>query len=189
MRAGPRAVALALWGCVIVGGAYVAILDRGLLRGGLRSIAAASPVGAATVYLVIACLRGFTLVPATLLIVAGLPFFDPSLLFVLTMVGIVVSATNIYWFSQSLALDEYFERRHPAQVAQLRRALERYELPVIVGWAFLPFAPTDVIGYVCGSLRINFGKYLLGIVLGEGVICALYIFLGMNAVRWLALVG
>jgi uncharacterized membrane protein YdjX (TVP38/TMEM64 family) len=71
-------------------------------------------------------------------------------------------------------------------VARVRRMLQRHELPIIIGWSFLPFAPTDLICYVCGILRVNFVKFIAGVCLGEGAICGLYIYLGDWALRWLA---
>ena len=38
--------------------------------------------------------------------------------------------------------------------------------------------PTDLICYVCGSLRINYKKFLIGVLIGEGTVYAIYIFLG-----------
>ena len=32
--------------------------------------------------------------------------------------------------------------------------------------------------YVCGSLKINFKKFLFGVIIGEGTVYAIYIFLG-----------
>jgi uncharacterized membrane protein YdjX (TVP38/TMEM64 family) len=180
-----RAAILLLWGCAIAGGLYLVVFRPELLQGELRATAATSLVVAGAVYLLLGCVRGFTLVPATVLVVAGIPFFPPTLLFLLTLGGILVSASSIYWFSDTLRIGERVGRKHQARVDQLKSALTQYELPVIIGWAFFPLVPTDVIGYVCGSLRINFAKYLLGVAIGEGVICWLYIFLGAHAMRWL----
>ena len=49
-----------------------------------------------------------------------------------------------------------------------------------------PLVPTDVICYVCGILRVRFWKFLIGVTLGEGAICALYIYGGDQLLRWLA---
>ena len=59
----------------------------------------------------------------------------------------------------------------------MRAALRRYQLPIIVFWSFFPLLPTDLICYVCGALKIDFKKTLLGVAMGEGAICAIYIFL------------
>ena len=71
-------------------------------------------------------------------------------------------------------------------MARLTALLERYEMPVIIGWSFFPLVPTDVICYVCGILRVRFWKFLIGVTLGEGAICALYIYGGDQLLRWLA---
>ena len=55
----------------------------------------------------------------------------------------------------------------------------------MIGWSFFPLAPTDLICYVCGSLGVGVRKMLLGILIGEGTICALYIFLGRQLLSFL----
>ena len=37
--------------------------------------------------------------------------------------------------------------------------------------------------YVCGSLKINFKKFLFGVMIGEGTVYAIYIFLGDCVLR------
>jgi uncharacterized membrane protein YdjX (TVP38/TMEM64 family) len=48
----------------------------------------------------------------------------------------------------------------------------------VAAWSFLPVAPTDLICYVCGAMKISFGRFMAGVMLGEGAICATYIFAG-----------
>ena len=129
-------------------------------------------------YLALGCIRGFTLVPATYLVLAGMLVLPPVPLFLLTVAGIIVSSTAVYYFAEAMRLDELFERRHRRQVARLRGLLERRELPIVIAWSFFPFAPTDLVCYVCGALHVDLKKCLLGVVIGEGAICAVYIFLG-----------
>jgi uncharacterized membrane protein YdjX (TVP38/TMEM64 family) len=174
---------VALWLVTVAGALYIVFFDRGLVQSELRSATSTSMLAGAAVYLFFGSIRGFTLVPSTALIVVAIPFFPPGPLFVFTMVGILVSAASIYWFSEALHVEQLVTRRHQRQIDRLKSLLERYELPVIVGWSFFPFVPTDVICYVCGLLRVNFAKYLLGVGIGEGVICALYIFVGDYAAR------
>jgi membrane protein YqaA with SNARE-associated domain len=52
-------------------------------------------------------------------------------------------------------------------------------------WSFFPFAPTDLVCYVCGTLKIDVKKCLFGVTLGEGAICAVYVAAGGQALRWL----
>ena len=131
---------------------------------------------AVAVYLLLGSVRGISLVPATYLVLAGIGFFPPTELWVLTLIGIAVSSARLYWFAETLGLGDAIERRHPAQLARLRAALQRHEFSVIVVWSFLPIAPTDVICYVCGALRLRFARFLTAVVIGEGAVCALYIY-------------
>jgi uncharacterized membrane protein YdjX (TVP38/TMEM64 family) len=182
-----RRLLVALWIATIALALYVLAFHRELVQTQLQSAASASALAAAGIYLFFGCIRGFTLVPSTALIVVAIPFFPPARLYGLTMGGILISAASIYWFSEALHLEELLARRHQQHVERLKMTLERYELPVIVGWSFFPLVPTDIICYVCGLLRVNFVKYLAGVAIGEGVICAIYIFLGDHAARLLQL--
>ena len=40
--------------------------------------------------------------------------------------------------------------------------------------------PTDLICYVCGVMKISFRRFMFGVLVGEGAICALYIFAGAS---------
>ena len=112
------------------------------------------------------------------LIFAALPFFKP-----LAAVCAHARAASScrrpasIGFQKRLQLDEFFERKHKARVDQMRAALQRNELTIIIGWAFFPLTPTDVICYVCGALE-SISEVSFGILIGEGTICAIYIFLG-----------
>ena len=44
--------------------------------------------------------------------------------------------------------------------------------------SFMLFLPTDLICYVCGSLRIHYAKFIIGVVIGEGAVYAIYIWIG-----------
>ena len=180
-----RSAFIALWLVVVTSALYVYFFHRQFLERELQDALSVTSIAAATIYLLLGSVRAFTLIPATALIVAALPFFEPIPLFLLTVAGILISSAVIYWFSETLNLDQYFERKHPVEVARMKAILQRHELPIIVGWAFFPLTPTDVICYVCGAMQVNFKKFMLGILLGEGTISGIYIFLGDYLMRWL----
>lgn len=151
----------------------------------LASLTGSPSVWAYGAYLALGCVRGFTLVPATYLVVAGMLVLPPAPLFVLTLAGIVVSSAAVYRFAEAMRFDRFFVRRYPAQVARLRALMTRRELPIVIIWSFFPIAPTDLVCYVCGSLKVDLKTCLLGVAVGEGAICAIYIFLGGQALAWL----
>lgn len=157
---------------------YLAFFHRDAVVGRLEAATASSLIAGGAVYLLLGCLRGFTLIPATSLVLVGIVFFQPLPLFILTIVGILISSASIYYFSEALHLDELLQRKHVRHLERVRILLDRYGLPIIVGWAFFPLVPTDLICYLSGILRIRIAKVLFGVALGEGAICALYIFLG-----------
>ena len=131
------------------------------------------------------CVRGLTLIPSTYLIIAGLLIFTPWPLFIIILTGILVSSASVYFFSGFLRLDTFFEQRYQKRIRQVKVVLQKHELPIIIGWSFFPFLPTDMICYVCGALNIEFKKFMLGVFIGEGITCALYIFGGSALLRFL----
>ena len=173
-----RRAGLVLWITVVATAGYTFFFRPELIDAQLRGAFSASLGVASTAYLLLGAVRAFTLLPSTTLVLAAVPFFRPWPLLGLTLVGILVYSTSIYFFAESLHLDELVARRHPQRVARLKAALENYELPVIIGWSFFPLAPTDLIVYVCGVLRVDVKTCLLGVLIGEGAICAIYIFGG-----------
>lgn len=182
-----RLVLVAIWLLLIAGALDLALVHRDAIRQGLAGAMSVSLVVAAGFYLLVGALRGFTLIPATTLILVAVAFFPPDLLFALTLAGILISSASIYFFAEALGIDELIRRHHPDALARLTDLLQRHELPIIIGWSFFPLAPTDLICYVCGVLRVNLLKCLIGVAIGEGTICAIYIFLGDQALRWLHL--
>jgi uncharacterized membrane protein YdjX (TVP38/TMEM64 family) len=158
---------------------------REWLHGQFSGAVAWGPAALAAVYIALGAVRGFTLVPSTTLVLAALPFMAPGPLLACTVLGIMLSSTSIYYFSAALRINERLAKKHPEQVARITDLVNRYELPIIIGWSFFPLAPTDLICYVCGVLRVRFWKFLVGVTLGEGAICAVYIYGGDHLLRWI----
>jgi uncharacterized membrane protein YdjX (TVP38/TMEM64 family) len=180
-----RKILLMIWGTLLAAGVYVYVFEHDWLRRELGRLSGSSPVWIGGVYLALGCARGFTLVPATTLLLAGMLVLAPLPLYALTIAGIAVSSTAVYYFADAMGLAAFFERRHAAGVAKLRALMQRRELPIVIVWSFLPIAPTDLVCYVCGALNVDLKKCLLGVIIGEGAICAIYVFLGARALSWL----
>jgi uncharacterized membrane protein YdjX (TVP38/TMEM64 family) len=168
----------ALWIAVAGGALYLYFFKREAVQAEMRDALSASFWVASISYLAIGALRAFTLVPATFPLLVAMPFFDPWLLLGLTIPCIAISSSICYGFAEALRMDELFERKYPKQIQKLKDLLSSYQLPIIIAWSFMLFLPTDVLCYVCGSLRINFKKFLVGVLIGEGTVYAIYIFLG-----------
>jgi membrane protein YqaA with SNARE-associated domain len=134
---------------------FLYVSQPNFLKGHLESAAADSVWVGYGLYLLIGSIHGFALIPSATLVLAAIPLFRPIPLFAMTLLGILTSSASIYYFSESLHLDEYFEGRHRDAVGRMKRTFQKNEMPII-GWSFFPLAPADLICYVCGLLRVNF---------------------------------
>lgn len=130
------------------------------------------------IYVALFCVRAFTLIPHTPLLVTGILVFPPLPLFVANLLGINGTVAIIYFLSRQLHFDRYFDTRYPLQIGKLSQLLRNREFPVIVFWSFALVLPTDLIVYVCSILRIKPIKAFVGVSLGEGLVSAVYIFGG-----------
>jgi len=180
-----RRLIFLLWLFVLASAFCGYFFHRDSLQRMFMDLAAAPPSWIYAVYLALGCLRGFTLVPATYLVVAGMLVLPPWPLYLLTVVGILVSSSAVYYFAEAMQFDRFFERRYGRQVERSRSLMTRREFPIVIVWSFFPIAPTDLVCYVCGALKVDLKKCLLGVTIGEGAICAIYIFLGGQALSWL----
>ncbi len=128
------------------------------------------------IYLIILTFIGLTIIPSTPFAIAGVLFFPPVEAYLLNLIGIMTSTIVVYYFTQYLRIDTWFETKYPEQIKKIKKALKRKELPIIAGWSFFPVVPTDLIIYVSSTLRIPFWKCAVGVLIGEGTLNAFYIF-------------
>jgi uncharacterized membrane protein YdjX (TVP38/TMEM64 family) len=173
-----RLIALVLWGAsvLVLSGLYALrpdLLEPERVAGVLRGSGQPVLLG----YVVLNVVRAFTLVPSTVLIIAGTLLFPDRPWFVMTssLGGVVVSALLIYYFFDFLGLGALFERRHAARVRRLEQEMARRGFWLVTGWSAFPFVPTDVICYVAGTLRMPVARFAAGVALGELPIVAFYV--------------
>lgn len=174
-----------LWVVVIASALYFYFFRSDLIRAGIVQLMDLPASWRYTIFLILGCLRGFTLIPVTYLILLGLIFLPAGPAYVLTIIGVMVASTCIYYFAEYLGLAGYFEHQYPRQIVRLKTMMRKNELPIVIGWSFFPFTPTDLMCYMCGSLKIDVRKFLFGVFIGEGISCALYIFAGKGLLLFL----
>jgi uncharacterized membrane protein YdjX (TVP38/TMEM64 family) len=128
------------------------------------------------IYLLFLSLLGLTFIPSTPFAIGGVLLFSPHFAYFVNLVGILISSTIVYHFARFLGIGAAFEARYPRRTVKVKEALSRKELPIIVGWSFFPVVPTDLIIYVASTLNVPLWKCLLGVLLGEGALNAVYIY-------------
>lgn len=128
----------------------------------------------------ISLMRGFFLVPSTPVILTGGVLFPESLsmVFMISIAGIVVSATAIYYLPGVGGYDDRLERTYPVKIARMKRLLATpYAFWIVAGWSFFPLVPTDVICYAAGLLGMPYRRLIVALLLGEVPLVLGYLFL------------
>lgn len=140
------------------------------------------------VYFAMSALRGITLLPSTPLVIAGTLLFpsQPWAVLAISLAGIFISSSMIYYGSEFLGFDEYFEAKRPDLVHRIRQKLEHpLGLLFVAAWAFFPLVPTDAVCYVAGTSRMHFLRFILAVMVGEMILCCIYIFSGGALLNYL----
>ena len=174
-----RLIALVVWAASVVAlsGLYLLrpdLLEPERVAGALRGSGQPVLLG----YVVLNVVRAFTLVPATVLVVAGTLLFPDRPWFVAgsSLGGAVASALLIYYFFDFLGLGDLFERRHAARVRRLeQRMAGKGGVWLVAGWSAFPLTPTDVICYVAGTLRMPVARFAAAVALGKLPLVAFYV--------------
>ncbi len=177
-----------LWLSIIAGSLVLYFYFRPLWSENEGGLASAPIIWISVIYFVVGCLRGFTLMPATILIGMGMLFLRPFPLFVLTMLGTLISSAGIYYSSSLFELYEHFQKKNKRRLDAIESGMKEFELPIIIAWSFCPMLPTDIVCCVSGVLKLNLAKLLIGVFIGEGICSAIYIFGGMQLFRFFGLV-
>lgn len=183
-----RLIALILWAASVAAlSALYAVrpdlLEPERVAAGLRGSGQSVLLG----YVVLNVVRAFTLVPATVLVVAGTLLFPDRPWFVTgsALGGAVASALLIYYFFDFLGLGDLFGRRHAARVRRLEAQMARKGgFWLVVGWSAFPLTPTDVICYVAGTLRMPVARFAGAVALGKLPLVAFYVWATGSLVEW-----
>ncbi len=139
------------------------------------------------VYFILSALRGFTLVPSLPFVLVWVVLFPDNLYFVyaISLLGILLSSTMVYFFSREMGFEEILLRKYPDAIKRYEKWIASYGFLTVSLWSFIVIVPTDLICYIAWVLRMNFWKFLLAVGLWEGIICAFFIFGGGAWLRFI----
>ena len=175
-----RKYILILWWFFLLFLGYWFIFYKDIYIQSFQSFFLLYPILGYLLYFIIVSLRWLTFIPLTTLLLVMIPFTNHWVLLVITLFGTLITSYMIYRFSEALDIDDYFEKKYPRVIKKLRHWFEKYEFPIIVWRSLFPFTPTDLICYIAWTLKVNVHKMLLGVLVGEAIICAIYIW-GINS--------
>ncbi|MEM6717826.1 MAG: VTT domain-containing protein [Bacteroidota bacterium] len=123
-------------------------------------------------------IRGFVMLPSTVLIFAGVFLFPNDLFLVLliSVIGITISSMIVYYFADKLGFAKIFDKNTKATNLVKEKLSGKYGPLFIIFWAFFPFVPTDLICYVAGAMKINPIVFAISIFIGELILCSVYVY-------------
>lgn len=183
-----RIICLAVWLTAILGGISSYLLNPDAFKPENISAFLLNFQGEIwLVYFAMSALRGFTLLPSTPLVLAGTLLFPdlPFAVLAVSMTGILISSSMIYFFSEHLGFNEYFESHKPELTHKIKAKLEHpLGFLFVAGWAFFPFVPTDLVCYLAGTTKMNFWKFIAAVFVGELILCTGYIFFGGSILKY-----
>lgn len=140
------------------------------------------------VYIVLSFLRGLFLFPSTPFVFAGAILFPEKLILVgiISIAGILFSATLLYYFAEAIGFGDYLTQKYPNKIEKARLQLNTPKGKwLVAAWAWFPFVPTDIICYVAGLVQMRYSIMITGIFLGESILVSLYLYLGKDILSFL----
>lgn len=139
------------------------------------------------VYFLISIGRGIFLIPSTPFVMTGAALFphDPWTVFVISMAGVMAGTAFVFFFTEFLGLDKPIKKRFGKKMAKVSEKMEKYGFWIVLGWAFFPAVPTDLVAYTAGISKMSPWKFFSAIFLGELPLVAFYVFTGMALGEWL----
>lgn len=138
------------------------------------------------VYILISCCRGLFLIPSTPFVLAGVLLFpeNPIMVVTISIIGVLMGSSALYYFSDALGFSEKLEKKYPEKLNRWHARLNSPKSTLIViAWSFFPLVPTDLICYVAGIVKMPFKFMLLGVFIGEIILISLYVYLGNGIVE------
>ncbi len=172
-----RKVAFFIWIAIVIGLLTLYFINPELFEiEQLRGLVEEHKIIVVIIYLLILSFLGLTFIPSTPFAIGGVILFSAGEAYFFNLIGILTSSTIVYYFAQFLRFDKALKARYPKKIKKVRNALQNKELPIIIGWSAFPVVPTDLIIYVSSTLNVKVWKALLGVLIGEGILNAFYIF-------------
>ena len=99
------------------------------------------------------------------------------LVFWISLAGVLIGSSVVYFFSDRLGFAELIEKKHARGLQRVRERMERHGVLIVIAWSFFPFVPTDLVCYLAGVIRMNFLRFIVAVAIGEAVLIAVYVFL------------
>jgi uncharacterized membrane protein YdjX (TVP38/TMEM64 family) len=133
----------------------------------------------AGLFLIIASLRIFTLIPCTVFIIISGVLFNPFEAFLLTAAANLISEILLFFFAKltfGMAYQNKIIEKHPKIYAMIKKN----NVQILALGVSSPVVPSDIICLFSVLAEITLLKYILTIFLADTPVILLYTFLGIS---------
>jgi uncharacterized membrane protein YdjX (TVP38/TMEM64 family) len=130
------------------------------------------------IYVTLNVLCAFLLLPSMPLVLALCALLpeQPAKAWMIALSGVLASSLAIRYFAGCFGLARLLDAN--AHSGRLRERFARYGAWALGVGAAMPFFPTDLGCYVASAARMPLPRYLVAVLIGEGLLCAAVIAFG-----------
>lgn len=133
----------------------------------------------ALLFLIIASLRIFTLIPCTVFIIIGGVLFNPLEAFFLTASANLISEILLFFFAKltfGMSYQNKIIEKHP----KIYNLIKKNNVQILALGVSSPVVPSDIICFFSVLAEITLIKYILTIFFADTPVILLYTFLGIS---------
>lgn len=120
-------------------------------------------------YIIILSLRGLTLIPGTVFLIAGIYVFSSLQVFFAIQTAIVSYCFMIYYFADKLTF------KIPKKILDYEKKIKKKQIPIIFSLCFIPGISINVLVYFLSVIKVPLQNTLIGVICGTSLTSLIYI--------------
>ncbi|EHI97657.1 SNARE associated protein [Clostridium sp. DL-VIII] len=130
-------------------------------------------------FLIIASLRIFTLIPCTVFIIVGGVLFNPLEAFILTAIANLISEMLLFFFVK-LTFGMSYQKKIIQKYPKIYNMVKKNSVQILALGVSSPVVPSDIVCFFSVLTEITLIKYILTILIADTPVILLYTFLGVS---------
>lgn len=130
-------------------------------------------------FVIIASLRIFTLIPCTVFIIIGGVLFNPLEAFILTAAANLISEILLFYFAK-LTFGMSYQSKLIQKYPKIYKMIKKNNVQILALGVSSPVVPSDIVCFFSVLTEITFAKYVLTIFIADTPVILLYTFLGIS---------
>ncbi|OPJ63977.1 TVP38/TMEM64 family protein [Clostridium oryzae] len=137
------------------------------------------PQYSALLFLVIASLRSFTLIPSTFFVIIAGMLFNPIEAFILAATANILSEVLVF-FVAKFSFSPSYQNKMINKYPKIYKMVQNNTMQILALGVSSPIIPSDIVCLFCAFTGMSFTKYISTIFLADTPVIFLYTFLGIS---------